>query len=88
MKINYTNNLETYLLEELEPMKMALCFDKDSNENVIYIRLIAENKALIISNFDNAKDSVCILYNSNMKKEIFFIGYINDFDLNIRGLKK
>jgi len=72
MKNNYTP------LKKLQPMKLALCFDKEEDKKVLMLMGL-DDKHYIFSDFDN-DEGVSTMWTSSLENYLF-IGYIDNMDL-------
>ena len=87
MKINTINKIQEIEQGQLETMRMALCFDKETNDNYLLIKDVSDN-FIIIQNFDNDSNGVCILRSSNPDNKILFCGYVDNLEINILKLRR
>jgi hypothetical protein len=87
MKINNSNTFEKIKQDDLSMMKLALCIDKYTFESYLLIRDV-NDEFMIIQDWANDENGVCLLRSIDKEKEILFVGYVENMHVNILKLKK
>lgn len=87
MKIENINGVVKKRMEDLELMRLALCYDEEQDNHFFLIKR-SDGDYIYLQNYDNDEKGVCILNGSDPEKVILFCGYVENMIIKIEGLRK